>query len=188
MRHKKKRAQLNRFTSWRRLTLRSLAINLLIYQSMRTTIDKAKAVRPLAEKLISLARRNTLFAKREAFRLLCSHKLVAYLFKEIGPRFVNRSSGFTRIIHLGNRRGDDARLVLLELTEIKKKEPKKQRKVKEIKSEKEATQEVSKEKVGGETKSITAAAVKEKPPVTRKPTKSFFGGLRKIFKKERDSL
>lgn len=188
MRHRKARLQLNRFTSWREHTLRSLVINLLTYQSIKTTIQKAKALRPLAEKVISLAKRNTLSAKREAFRILGSHKLVATLFNEIGPRFVNRPSGFTRIINLGNRRGDDATLVILELVELKKKEFKKPKKEKEVKGEKEPTQEVIKGKPGEEKRPETQVAVKEKPPISKKPTKKFLGGLRNIFKKERDSL
>ena len=175
MRHKKRRHDLNRFTSWRKATLRSLATSLFTYQSIRTTYAKAKAVMPLVEKLISLSKANTLFAKRQADSILGDHKLVSSLFNEIGPRFANRIGGYTRIINLGLRRGDNARMVILELTELKKKEPKKPRKEKEPKSEEEKKREPD-------------IAIKEKPPITKKPTKKFFGGLRNIFKKERDSL
>lgn len=176
MRHKQKRLQLNRFTSWRKSTLISLTKNLLIQQSIKTTLHKAKAAKPLIEKVISLAKLNTLTAKREVFRILQDHKLVGLAFNEIGPRFAKIQGGYTRIINLNKRRGDDAQIVLLELTEIKKKEVKKPKKEKEIKTEEEKKPEV-------------ATAVKEKPPITKKPTKKFLGGLRNIFKKERrDSL
>lgn len=189
MRHKKKRLQLNRFTSWQKATLKSLARNLLIYESMRTTLHRAKALRPLAEKLISLAKANTLSAKREAFTILGDHKLVSLLFNEVGPRFANRGSGFTRIINLVNRRGDDAKMVIFELTELKPK-VKKVKKSKETRPEevKKSGEEV-KDRVIEEKKPETQAEVlKEKPPVTKKPSKKFLGGIRNIFKKERDSL
>ncbi|MFA5145242.1 MAG: 50S ribosomal protein L17 [Candidatus Omnitrophota bacterium] len=177
MRHKKARLQLNRFTSWRKSTIISLTKNLLIQQSIKTTLHRAKAAKPFIEKLISLTKKNSLVAKREAFKILGDHKLVSFAFSEIGPRFAKIQGGYTRIINLGNRRGDDARMVIFELTQIKEKETTKPKK--EIKSE--ARPEEHKE-------IETAAAVKERPPVGKKPAKKFLGGLRGIFKKERDSL
>jgi len=191
MRHKKKRLQLNRFTSWQDATIKSLARSLLIYESMRTTLHRAKAVRPLAEKLISLAKANTLSAKREAFRILGDHKLVALLFNEIGPRFAKRTSGYTRVINLAKRRGDDAKIVIFELTEQKAK-VKKVKKVKEAKAEKiekgsgELPEPAAEENKA--EKPREAAVVKEKAPQSKKPSKKFLGGIRSIFKKERDSL
>ncbi len=177
MRHRKKRLQLNRFTSWRKATLNSLARNLLIHQSIKTSLTKAKAAVPQIEKLITLSKNNSIAARRYAFRILCDHKLVSLLFNEIGPRFASRISGFTRIIKLGQRRGDNAELAILELTEIKKKEVKKPKKKEETKPQEEKKPEVTKEK-----------HIEEKPPIIKKPTKKFLGGLRTIFKKERDAL
>lgn len=172
MRHRKKRLNLNRFTSWRKSTLISLARNLILKQRIITTYTKAKAVSPLIERLITLAKKNSLPAIRKAYQILGDHKLVSYLFKEMGPLFKNRPSGFSRIIRYGNRRGDNAKLVILELTEIKEK-PKKPRKEKEKIQEKPQPKETLTE---------------EKPPVVKKPTKKFLGGIRSIFKKERDAL
>lgn len=187
MRHKKKRLQLNRFTSWRQATLRSLTQSLLINQSIKTSLHRAKATRPQVEKLITLAKENTLAAKRQANQILNDHELVSLLFNDIGPRFVNRVGGYTRIINLGVRRGDNAKRVIFELTEIKKKE--KRIPKKEAKPEEEGKKEVVKEKPIEEKKHEGPVAVKEKPPITKKPTKKFLGGLRNIFKKERrDSL
>lgn len=177
MRHAKARYQLNRFTSWRRATLRSIAQNLLLYQGINTTLTKAKAVRPLVERLILLAKDNSLSARRTAFRILGSHKLVGLLFNEIGPRFADRHSGFTRIINFGTRRGDNAQMAVLELVVIKKRERKRPLKEKEVKVEGERPSPAVKEK-----------PVEEKPPLVKKPSKKFLGGIRKIFKKERDSL
>ena len=192
MRHKKAKSLLNRFTAWRKATLKSLAKNLLIHQSIKTTREKAKAVKPMAEGLISLAKKNTLAAKRDAFKLLGDHKMVSYLFSEIGPRFAKRNGGYTRIINLFRRQGDDANLVVLELTEIKKKEVPKHKKAKETKPETEEKSGVIEEKPAEEKKeerkSETNVAVKEKPPITQKPSKKFLGGIRNIFKKKSDSL
>lgn len=170
------RYQLNRFTSWRKATLRNLAKSLLIHQSIKTTKTKAKAVQPLIEKLINLSKLNGLSAKRQAYKILGDHRLVSLLFNDLGKRFNHKTSGFTRILGWGARRGDNAKVVILELTEIKKKEPRKNLKEKEVKPESK------------EEKPKTELAVKEKPPLTKKPYKKFLGGLRSIFKKERDSL
>lgn len=175
MRHAKARYQLNRFSSWRRATLHSLAKNLLIRQSIKTTKTRAKAVRPLVEKLITLSKLNTLAARRQAYKILGEHRLVNLLFTDLGPRFNQRSGGYIRILDFGRRRGDDAEMVILELTEIKKKEPRSLAKEKEVEPKKEE-------------KPKTEVAVKEKPPITKKPAKKFLGGLRNIFKKERDAL
>jgi large subunit ribosomal protein L17 len=146
----------------------------------------------MIEKLIWLAKQNTLSAKREAFRILKDHHLVSRLFAEIGPRFAQVSSGFIRIIPVARRRGDNAKIVIFELTLKKEKKPKRQKKQKE--STPAPEQEVTKGTPTPEAKPLSekkpeaTVAVKEKPPITKKPSKKFLGGLRQIFKKERDSL
>lgn len=179
MRHAKLRHKINRFTSWRKATLLSLARSLLIHQSIRTTKVKAAAVKPLIEKLITLAKENTLAAKRRAYKILNDHKLVSVLFNDIGPRFNQRTGGYIRVLNLGPRRGDNAKLAILELTEIKKKEIRKPKK----------EPLPAKEKPAQEIKPRTETAVKEeKHPEKKKPIKKFLGGIRSIFKKERDAL
>lgn len=184
MRHRQKKLQLNRFSSWRKATLISLAKNLIIHQSIRTTKIKASAAQPFVEKLITMAKKNTLAAKRQAYKFIGDHKLVSFLFNNIGPRFTKREGGYTRIINLGFRRGDGAQLAILELTEIEKKEPKENKKKKGIKGEET--------NVGGEIvtgdKSEIETKDPEKPIVVKKPQKNFLGGIKNIFKKERDSL
>ncbi|MFA6129624.1 MAG: 50S ribosomal protein L17 [Candidatus Omnitrophota bacterium] len=193
MRHAKRRLQLNRFTSWHEATIRSLARNIIICQSIKTTQARAKASRQAIEKLITLAKENTLFARRQAQKVLGEHKLVNILFNEIGPRFSNRGSGFTRIISLGKRRGDDAEMVIFELTEIKKKEVKKAKPAKEAKSQpaqaadETVIEEGSLEKETVEEKKHEPA-VKEGPAKDKKPQKKFIGGIRSIFRKKSDSL
>ena len=189
MRHKDKRLQLNRFTSWYKATMASMARSVLINQSIRTTKKKAMAVKPLVEKLVSLAKENTLTAKRRAYKVLGDHKLVSLLFSDIGPRFAKRTGGYVRVIGLGNRRGDGAEMSILELTEIKKKEVKKPKKEKEAHKGEEKAVESPSEKPAGEEKPRTDAAVKEeRHPEAKKQSKKFLGGIRNIFKKERDSL
>lgn len=188
MRHRQARLQLNRFTSWRKSTLKSLAQSLIIHQSIKTTKTKAVAVKPLVERLITLAKSNTLTARRQAFQILGDHKLVGILFKNIGPRFKS-NGGYTRIINLGNRRGDNASLVILELTQLIKKikvKPKKE-KVAQPPGPQQAPQaaEEPREKIAEEKKPKTAVEVAEKPPISKKPSKKFLGGIRNIFKKER---
>lgn len=175
MRHRKIHSRINRSRSWRRATLISMSKNLLIHQSIRTTKVKAKATKRVVERLISLGKKNDLPSRRRAFSVLQDHKLVQLLFLDIAPRFNNRNGGFCRIIPFGFRRGDSANLVILELTEKKekKKKPTKKGQV-QPKPEEEAPKPPVKPKF--------------RPPSTKKPMRKFLGGIRKIFKKERDAL
>jgi large subunit ribosomal protein L17 len=190
MRHGKTKYQLNRFTSWREATVKSLVRNLLTYESIKTTEIRAKAIQPLVEKLITLGKEDSLAHKRRAFDLIQDHALVNRLFAEICPRFKNVPSGCTRILKVGKRRGDNAEMVLLQLTELKKKE-KKVKQVKEAKEIKEgkepsATQPPATEKPAAEEKHPQITEKTKDTP--KKPSKKFLGGIRNIFKKERDSL
>ena len=108
------------------------------------------------------------------------YKLVNLLFNEIAPRFAKRNSGFTRIIGLGKRRGDNAEMVIFEFTELKKKEIKKEKTAKE-----EKPQIASED---AEQKKESKIAIKDNPIDEKKPQKKFMGGLRTIFKKKSDSL
>lgn len=189
MRHKHARLQLSRFTSWHKATLKSLAVSLFLHQSIKTTKAKAKAVKPLVEKLITYAKSNTLAAKRQVYKVLGDHQLVSLLFKEIAPRFSSKG-GYTRIINLGNRRGDNASMVIFELTQVIKKEKKrpKKEKVTEVEPIEDMPAAVKEKPVEEKKpKVVTAVEVKEKerPPITKKPSKKFLGGLRTIFKRER---
>ena len=175
MRHRKKKLTLNRYTSWRRATLIDLSRSLLIHQRIRTSKTKAKAAMPLVEKLITLGKRDNLISRRKAFSFLQDHKLVQLLFSEIAPLFKQRDGGFCRILTLGFRRGDGARSVIFELTE-KRKEKKKT-----VKKEKLP------QKPKAEPSPEPPVAPKVEPPKTKKPTRKFLGGLRKIFRKERNS-
>jgi len=187
MRHNKNRYQLNRFTSWHKATVNSLVRNLLLHQSIKTTQARAKAARSLAERLISLGKKNSLAAKRLAYKSLGDHRLVSLLFTDIAPRYSNRQGGYTRILPFSRRRGDDAQLVIFELTEKKiKKITKKPKKEKE--SVAEHKESLPQEQVKERPKTATAVEERERPNEKQKSSKGFLKGIRGIFKKERDSL
>jgi len=116
MRHKRQRYQLSRSASHRRLLLRNLSKEVIDHERIRTTEAKAKAVKPEVERLITLAKRGDLHARRQALAALGQDKFAVYkLFEEIAPRYTERSGGYTRILKLGPRRSDSTEMVLLEL-------------------------------------------------------------------------
>ena len=127
MRHLVKKKKLQRETAHRRALLRNLVTSFLEKERIRTTLAKAKAARPLAEKMITLARMDSLHAKRQALRFIYKKPVVKKLFEELGPRFSERPGGYTRIVKVGPRAGDGAEMAILELigSEFKKKEKKK---------------------------------------------------------------
>jgi len=110
--------------------LRNLVTSFLEKERMRTTLAKARATRPIAEKMITLAKRNTLHTRRQALSYLTKESVVTKLFAEIGPRFTERPGGYTRIVKLESRLGDGAEMAMLELigSEFKKKVKKKKAK------------------------------------------------------------
>ncbi|OGX34919.1 MAG: 50S ribosomal protein L17 [Omnitrophica WOR_2 bacterium RIFCSPHIGHO2_02_FULL_52_10] len=117
MRHGIAGNKLSRNSSLRKATVRDIAKATLVRQRICTTQAKAKEARKLVEKLITLGKNGSLADKRRAFAILCDHQLVSTLFTKTSPRFKQRNGGYTRIIPLGTRRGDNARLAFLELTE-----------------------------------------------------------------------
>jgi len=129
MRHRWGYKKLGRQPAHRRQTLRGLVTNLLERERITTTLAKAKALCPLAEKMITLAKRDTLPARRQAAAFLLRPAVVQKLFRTLGPRFVNRAGGYTRIVRAGWRRGDAGEVAVVELlgSELKLK-PKKEKK------------------------------------------------------------
>ncbi len=130
MRHLVKKKKLGRNTAQRRALLRSLVTSFLEKERMRTTLAKAKAAKPLAEKMITLAKKDTLHAKRQALSYIYKKPVVKKLFEELGPRFSERPGGYTRIVKIGPRAGDGAEMAILELvgSEFEKKVKKKKEK------------------------------------------------------------
>lgn len=117
MRHRKKGRKLSRSVPHRRATLRNMATNLFRHGRIETTTAKAKELRPYAERLITLARRGDLHARRQAARKIQDREVLGKLFDDIGPQFQERPGGYTRILKLGHRKGDAADMALIELVE-----------------------------------------------------------------------
>ena len=116
MRHGKNRHKLGRDAAHRKALLSNLSKELIEHERIETTIAKAKAVKPEVEKLITLARRGDLHARRQAMSALGQDKFVVYkLFEEIAPRYSERPGGYTRILKLGPRKSDATEMALLEL-------------------------------------------------------------------------
>jgi large subunit ribosomal protein L17 len=118
MRHGFSGKKFGRNQTLRAATLRDLCKAVLTHETIKTTRVKAGEARKLVDRLITMGKKNTLAAKRNAFSILCDHDLVSKLFNVIAPRFVSRHGGYTRIIKFAvNRQGDNAEMALLELTE-----------------------------------------------------------------------
>jgi large subunit ribosomal protein L17 len=116
MRHRRKRHKLSRDAAHRRALMRNLSREVLEHERIRTTQAKAKAVKPEVEKLITLAKRGDLHARRQALSELGQDKFVVHkLFEEVAPRYSERPGGYTRIVKLGPRRSDSTEMVFLEL-------------------------------------------------------------------------
>jgi large subunit ribosomal protein L17 len=145
MRHLKSGYKLGRNPAHRRATLRNLVTNVIERERITTTLSRAKAVRPLLERLITLGKRDSLHARRQAAGVLMNAEATKKLFNDIAPRFADRSGGYTRIVHAGWRVGDGARVAILELigSELKKKAKK------EKGRKKEAPEEEAKEEKAG---------------------------------------
>ena len=129
MRHLKSGYKLGRNPAHRRATLRNLVTNLVEKERIQTTLLRAKAARPLAERMITLGKRDSLHARRQAAAFLMTPGATKKLFAELAPRFAERNGGYTRIVRTGWRIGDGAELAILEWigSELKKKEKKPRR-------------------------------------------------------------
>jgi large subunit ribosomal protein L17 len=139
MRHRNSGSKLGRNPAHRRATLRNLVTNVIEKERITTTIRRAKATRPLVERIITLGKRDSLHTRRQAASFLLTPLATKKLFEDIAPRFADRPGGYTRIIHAGFRIGDGAQLAILELLGSKLK--KKEKKEKKAKAEDEETAE-----------------------------------------------
>ena len=117
MRHQRSGKKLGRDSAHRRALYANLAGALIEHGRVRTTVAKAKAVRPIAEQMITLGRRGDLHARRQALAYLRSQDVVHKLFSDVGPRFADRPGGYSRIVKIGPRQGDAAEMAYLELVD-----------------------------------------------------------------------
>ena len=133
MRHLKHGFKLGRNPAHRRATLRNLVTNLIEKERIETTVRRAKAARPIAERMITLGKRDSLHARRQAAAFLMTPGATKKLFSDLAPRFADRPGGYTRIVRSGWRIGDGAELAILEFlgSELKKKEKKQKKRAEE---------------------------------------------------------
>ena len=122
MRHGCAGRQFGRDTSHRKALLRMLVTSLLRNEKIETTVAKAKEIRPLAEKMITLAKRGDLHARRQALSFINDEAVVIGLFTQIAPRFASRNGGYTRIVPTRTRPGDAAPMAVIELVDRQKRE------------------------------------------------------------------
>ena len=117
MRHQRAGRKLGRDSAHRKALYANLTASLIEHGRIKTTVAKAKEVRPVAEEMITLGRRGDVPARRQALKFLRSQDVVHNLFAEVAPRFAERPGGYTRIVKLGQRYGDAAEMVYLELVD-----------------------------------------------------------------------
>lgn len=160
MRHRKTVNKIGRTAAHRKSTLANLSAALFERKHIQTTVTKAKATRRISERLITLAKKDTTHARRMAFKQLKQKRIVKILFDEIGPRYIDRSGGYTRVVKLGQRQGDGADMAILELVGFETASKKKKNKeVKEGGKKKKGTKE---------TKDETAPSAEEKKDKIKK--------------------
>ena len=117
MRHRNGLRKLNRTSEHRAAMLRNMAVSLLQHEAIKTTLPKAKELRRVVEPLITLAKEATVANRRLAFNRLRDRDVVSKLFNELGPRFATRPGGYTRILKMGFRVGDNAPMAFVELVD-----------------------------------------------------------------------
>jgi large subunit ribosomal protein L17 len=117
MRHQRAGRKLGRDSAHRKALYANLTASLIEHGRIKTTVAKAKEVRPVAEEMITLGRRGDVPARRQALKFLRSQDVVHKLFSEVGPRFSDRPGGYSRIVKLGPRQGDAAEMAYLELVD-----------------------------------------------------------------------
>ena len=165
MRHRIDQRKLGRTTEHRIAMLRNQAVSLFRHDRIKTTVEKAKELRRFAEKLITLAKKDTLHARRLAAKDVQDPEVLRKLFATLGPLYAQRPGGYTRIIKLGFRKGDGAQLALIELVD---REPKVEEKPAKGKAKKAAAKEApAPEAKGGARKKAAApkkAASKKEAP------------------------
>jgi large subunit ribosomal protein L17 len=173
MRHQKKTLKLGRTAEHRKALLANQVCSLITHQRITTTLAKAKAVRPLAEKMVTLGKNGSLHARRNALSILRQQNVVKKLFDDIAPRSTNRNGGYTRIVKLGQRKSDSAAMAFIEWVDAAQVEekPAGEKKAKRKEGEPKPKQ---KEPKGEEAKHEEPSPKEEKktaPPEEPKPKK-----------------
>ena len=177
MRHRVAGRKLSRHSQHRSLMFRNMVVSLIEHERLKTTLAKAKELRKVAEKIVTLGKKDSLHARRLAFAQLRNEDIVKKLFTEIAPRFKDRQGGYTRIYKLGWRTGDAAPLSLIEWVTLSAVEEKKKSPVKKAK---EALKKMAPKKKGAaekleaekKEKKIKAAKAEKEGKETKKAKKA----------------
>lgn len=207
MRHAKKRSRINRTRGEMRALLLNQSRSMFEHQRIITTYAKAKVVQPVVEKIITLAKHDNLNNRRLVFQQLNDHIMVKEVFEKFAPLFKDVNGGYTRIIKLRNRRGDNALMVIFELTKRLAEEKPVVTKAKKEKKPK-VTQEAAGEELKQQEKEVPASAHQEKKAETEKPIEKhpekkfkpplkekdkhepkgdkFLGGISKMFRRKQE--
>jgi large subunit ribosomal protein L17 len=173
MRHQKKTIKLGRTAEHRKALLANQVCSLIEHQRIKTTLAKAKAVRPLAERMVTLGKNGSIHARRTALATLRQKNAVKKLFDDIAPRSAERNGGYTRIVKLGQRKSDSASMAFIEWVDMaevveqksaeEKKAKRKEAEAKPKKSEPEAAAPKEEESAAKEEKPAEAPAPAEEP-------------------------
>ena len=161
MRHRKAGKELGRNPSHRRAMLRNMVTSLLKHEQIETTDVKAKAVRPVAEKMITLAKRGDLHARRQALAYIQDKETTHRLFGDLKDRFLERQGGYTRIIKKGVRKGDGAAISIIQLLPVEEGKKSGKKKVKKSKTKK-ASPDKAGDVTGGKGKKGESKPKREK--------------------------
>jgi large subunit ribosomal protein L17 len=157
MRHQKKTIKLGRTAEHRKALLANQVCSLIEHQRIKTTLAKAKAVRPLAERMVTLGKNGSIHARRTALAALRQKNAVKKLFDDIAPRSAERNGGYTRIVKLGQRKSDSAKMAFIEWVDMA-----------EVVEEKPA--EEKKKKKAAEPKPSETEAKRDEPRLEEQPT------------------
>ncbi|SDE72300.1 LSU ribosomal protein L17P [Terriglobus roseus] len=156
MRHRKAGNKLGRNTSHRRALLRNLVTSILVEDRVETTLAKAKAVRPLVEKMITLGKKGDVHSRRQALAFLMTDESVTRLFATVAPRYGDRQGGYLRIVKAGFRQGDGGEKAIIELLGAEKELGAKQQKREDLKARKREELQKQLAEQGGDENSEAA--------------------------------
>jgi large subunit ribosomal protein L17 len=192
MRHRVAGRKFSRHSQHRSLMFRNMLVSLIEHERLKTTLAKAKELRKVAEKIVTLGKKDSLHARRLAFAILRNEDIVKKLFTEIVPRFKDRQGGYTRIYKLGWRAGDAAPLSLIEWVTLSAEEEKKKSPVKKAKEglkkvapkKKGAAEKPEPDKKEKKEQKITAAKAEKEGKETKKVKKTI---EEKKTKKEKEA-
>ncbi len=171
MRHQKKTIKLGRKSEHRNALLANQVCSLIEHERIKTTLAKAKAVRPLAERMVTLGKNGSLHARRTALAVLRQKNAVKKLFDNIAPRSSERNGGYTRIVKLGQRRSDSAHVAFLEWVDAAPVEEKPAEKTPKSKKEKETTPKAEAQSAPKEETKVEAKPAAEEKKATTEEAK-----------------